>query len=91
MTEKLNLLPGGIRGTVPGAGEDDRVEAADPFRNLGGKTTLRTFMSMRHDPMASAVYRQKIGTVDEEGSRRDRETREMSALPMNEYEGGGKS
>ena len=86
--KKLILLPG---GTEPGAGEPDRVEGEEPFRYLDGTTTFMILMSMRQDPMASAVYRQKIGTVLVDDSLRDSGASEMRAFPMNEYSGGGDS
>jgi hypothetical protein len=86
--KKVILLPG---GTVPGTGEVDRVEGLDSFAYFAGRVTLITRMSIRQDPMASAVYRQNIGTVDVEESRRERGARDISAFPMNEYSGGGES
>jgi hypothetical protein len=38
--------------------------------------------------MASAVYRQNIGTVEVEESRRERGARDIKALPMKEYSDG---
>ena len=85
---KLNLLPG---GTVPGTGDEDRVEVLEELACLGDKMTLAILISMRHEPIASAVYRQKIGMTDEDDRRRDRGASGTSALPMNEYSGGGES
>lgn len=85
------MLPGGTGRIAPGAGEEARVDAAEPFKYLAGMATLTILMSTRHDPIASAVYRQKIGTVDEEERRRESGARDRSALPMKEYAGGGKS
>lgn len=51
--KKLSLLPG---GTVPGTGEDERVDGDDcELRYFGDNTTLTTLISTRHDPMASEV------------------------------------
>lgn len=86
--EKLTLLPGGI---VPGTGEDERVEADEPLACLEDNTTFKILMSTRHDPIASAVYRQNIGTVEVDESRRERVARDIKAFPMNEYSGGGMS
>ena len=83
---KLSLLPG---GTVPGEGEDARVELAEELACLGDNTTFAIFNSTLHEPIASAVYRQKIGTMDVEESRRARGANETKALPINEYSGGG--
>lgn len=74
-----------------GTGEDDRVDVAEPFVYLGDSTTFTTLMSTRHEPIASAVYLQNIGTVEVDGSRRERGAREIRALPINEYSGGGES
>ena len=76
---------------MPGTGEDARVDEDDPLRCLEDKTTLTILMSTRHDPIASAVYRQKIGTVEVEDSRRDKVASDINAFPMNEYSGGGES
>ena len=88
MRKKLNLLPG---GTVPGDGEDARDDGNDPLRYLEDRTTLTILMSTRHEPIASAVYRQKIGTVEVEDNRRDKVASEIKAFPMKEYSGGGES
>jgi len=73
-------------------GDDGRVDAADPLAlRLGGMMTLTTLRSTRHEPIASAVYLQKIGTVDVEGNLRESGAREIKALPMKEYSGGGES
>lgn len=85
--KKLNLLPG---GTVLGAGDDARVDG-DELRYLGDKTTLTTLMSTRQEPMASEVYRQNMGTVEFDDSRRESVASEIKAFPMNEYSGGGES
>ena len=78
---KLSLLPG---GTVTGTGEDARVEVLEAFGCFDGTTTLAIFTSMRHEPMASAVYLQKIGTMEEHVNRRDNGASDRSALPMKE-------
>lgn len=86
--KNINLLPDRI---VPGTGEADRVEGAEPFRCFMDGTTLDIFMSIRHEPIASAVYRQNIGTVEFEDSRRPSGASDIKALPMKEYSGGGES
>lgn len=79
-------------GKVPGMGDDGLVDAADPLAlRFGGNTTLTTFRSTRQDPMASAVYRQKIGMVEVDDNRRDKGARETRALPIKEKSGGGES
>jgi hypothetical protein len=89
---KLSLLPG---GSITGAGEDERVPArvdgVDPFRYLGETTTFTTLISTRHEPIASAVYRQKMGTVLLELSLLESGARLTRAFPINEYSGGGLS
>ncbi len=86
--KKLSLLPG---GTVPGTGEDDRVEVLDALAWRGERMTFEILISMRHEPIASEVYLQKIGTMEVDDRRRDRGARDISELPMNEYSGGGES
>jgi hypothetical protein len=86
--KKLNLLPDGIE---PGIGEDGRVEAADLLACFSDKTTLTILMSIRHEPIASAVYLQKIGTVEVDESRRESGASDINELPMKEYSGGGVS
>lgn len=86
--KKLSLLPDGID---PGIGEEDRVDAVDLLVCLSDSITLTILMSTRHEPMASAVYRQNIGTVEVEESRRDNGASDINELPMNEYSGGGVS
>jgi hypothetical protein len=76
---------------VPGTGEADRVGGVEPFRYFADGTTLVILMSIRHEPIASAVYRQNIGTVEFEDSRRARGVSDIKALPMKEYSGGGES
>ena len=71
-----------------GRGEDDLVEAPEPGCRLGG-VTLRIRRSIRHDPIASAVYRQNMGTVEVDDNRRETGDKETRALPINEYIGGG--
>ena len=82
------MLPG---GTIDGAGDDDRVGGDEKFAYLEDRTTLTTLMSIRQEPIASAVYLQKIGAVDMEDIFRDRVASERSALPIKEYSGGGES
>ena len=89
---KLTLLPT-LNDLYPfiigdGRGEDDLVEVPEPGCRLGG-ATLRIRRSIRHDPMASAVYRQNMGTIEVDDNRREIGARETSALPMKEYRGGG--
>lgn len=86
--KNINLLPG---RTVPGTGDDDRVDEVELFRCLAESTTLTIFMSTRQEPIASDVYRQKIGTVEVEDSRRARGARDIKAFPIKEYSGGGES
>jgi hypothetical protein len=86
--KNINLLPDRM---VPGTGEADRVEGVEPFRCFTDGTTLDILMSIRHEPMASAVYRQNIGTVEVEDKRRASGASENKALPMKEYSGGGES
>lgn len=86
--KKPNLVPG---GTCPGTGEEERVEEDDPFKYLAERTTFTTLMSTRHEPMASAVYRQKIGTVDVDDNLRESGASEIRAFPIKEYSGGGES
>jgi hypothetical protein len=50
--KKASLLPG---VTAPGTGEEDRVEVAEAVRCLLDMATLTSFMSIRHEPIASAV------------------------------------
>lgn len=71
---------------VPGRGEPALVEGADPFCermgvDCGGEATLR---STRHEPIASLVYRQKIGRMEEVDSFRERGERDTKAFPMKE-------
>jgi len=84
--EKLILLPGGI---AHGAGDPGRVDTG--VLCFDACRTLEILMSTRQEPIASAVYRQNIGTTDVEDSRRDRGARDRRALPMNEKCGGGDS
>jgi hypothetical protein len=86
--KKLSLLPDGID---PGIGEEERVDAADLLVCLSDNITLIILMSTRHEPMASAVYRQNIGTVEVDESRRDSGASDSNELPMKEYSGGGVS
>jgi hypothetical protein len=53
--------------------------------------TFDSLSSMRHEPMASAVYLQNTGAVQVEDKRRQRGARETRAFPMNENSGGGES
>ena len=76
---------------VFGAGDEDRVDTLDPLVRRVGGVTLTILMSTRHEPIASAVYRQNIGTVEDDDIRRARGVKEIRALPMNEYSGGGDS
>lgn len=41
--------------------------------------------------MASAVYRQKIGSIADDESLRDKHASDTSAFPMKENSGGGDS
>lgn len=82
------LLP---LGNALGIGEDERVDGPEPLRCLDDNATLTTFMSMRQDPIASAVYLQKIGAVHVEDIRRDNGAKDTSAFPIKEYSGGGLS
>ena len=88
LTTKLTLHPG---WRFPLIGDDARVEAADPLPRFGGMVTTPTLISTRQDPIASEVYRQKIGTVEVADNRLDNGAREMRAFPINEYSGGGDS
>lgn len=74
-----------------GTGEDDRLWTADPPGDLTGGSTFCTLMSTLHDPIASAVYRQKIGSVAVVDSFLERQASETRAFPMKEYSGGGDS
>ena len=69
---------------MPGTGDDDRVEVVEVLACLGERTTFAILISTRQDPIASAVYLQKIGTVDEDDSRRERGANDKRAVPMNE-------
>lgn len=82
------MVPG---GTVPGAGEDDRVDVAELLVRLEENTTFTIFISTRHEPIASAVYLQNMGTTEVDESRRDSGAIEIMALPMKEYSGEGLS
>jgi hypothetical protein len=85
--KKLSLLP---VGTAPGTGEEERVEVEVEFGVcLGVIITLTILMSTRQEPIASAVYLQKIGITEVEESRRDRGASEIRAFPTKEYYGGG--
>lgn len=86
--KKLSFVPGGM---VPGTGEEARVDADDALAYLDASIALTSLISMRHEPIASAVYLQKMGTVDDDDSRRERGAREIRALPIKEYSGGGES
>ena len=70
-------------------GEEARVEVVEPF--FDGLTTLTTRRSTRQEPIASAVYRQKMGSVTVEDRLLDRGARDTRAFPMKEYSGGGES
>jgi len=83
--KKLSLLPEGI---APGMGEEGRVDGVDLLECLSDNITLTILMSTRHEPMASAVYRQNIGTVE---SRRDSGASDINEFPTKEYSGGGVS
>ena len=85
---KESLLPLGI---ACGMGDDARVEAADPVDFRGGTSTFTTLISIRHEPIASAVYLQKIGAIHVDDILRESGARDTSALPMKEYSGGGES
>jgi hypothetical protein len=74
-----------------GIGDDDLVEETDPPPLRGGSSIFTILMSTRHDPIASEVYLQNIGTTDVEQSRLYIEESEIIALPMKEYSGGGQS
>jgi hypothetical protein len=87
VSTKLILLPtaNGLFpfGVEDGKGEDDLVEAAEPACRFGG-AMLRIRRSIRHDPIASAVYRQNIGTIEVNDNRRETGAKETKALPMKE-------
>jgi hypothetical protein len=77
-------------GSALGIGEDERLVEVEPPNDFNGWVTVATLISIRHDPIASAVYRQKIGAVLVDEKRRDKGARETIAFPINEYpEGGG--
>ena len=87
---KLSLLPeGSVCGSDTGARPGDAAPLVCEY--FVGNTTFDTRISIRHDPIASDVYRQRIGAVQEEDSFRDKGPREMRALPINEYAGAGLS
>lgn len=86
--KKLSLVPGGI---VPEIGEEARVDADDALAYLEDSIALTSLISTRQEPIASAVYLQKIATVEEDDNRRDSGASEIRALPMKEYSGGGES
>jgi len=86
--KKLSLLPEGI---APGMGEEGRVDGVDLLECLSDNITLTILMSTRHEPMASAVYRQNIGTVEVDESRRDSGASDINEFPTKEYSGGGVS
>ena len=88
--KKLSLLPEGIKVTV-GAGDEARVEVLEPPTRLPAWVTLTILMSTRHDPIASAVYRQNMGIVDDEDNLRDSGANDTSALPTKLKIGGGLS
>lgn len=71
-------------GLAPGRGDDDRVEGAEPLGELPAGRGMATFISIRHEPMASAVYRQKMGNVDVDETFRPSGASDTSALPMKE-------
>lgn len=77
---KESLLPTGNALGSCGEGLGD----AAPFVYLVGKTTLTTFTSIRHEPMASAVYLQKIGATQVDDMPRDSGANDMVALPIKE-------
>lgn len=72
---------------MPGTGEEARVETAEPCLLEG--ITLTILISTRHEPIASAVYLQNMGTVDVDDSLRESGASDIRALPMKEYSGGG--
>lgn len=72
-------------------GEDALVETLDPLRLLGGGVTLAILISTLQEPMASAVYRQKMGTVEVDESRLERGASDTRAFPIKEYSGAGES
>lgn len=84
--KKLILLPGVMADR---AGDVGWVDAGAPC--FDACKTLEILISTRHDPIASAVYRQNIGTTDVDDIRRDRGASDKRALPMNENCGGGES
>ena len=69
---------------MPGTGDVARVEVAEALAYLGDRTTFEILISMRHEPIASAVYLQNMGTTEEDDSLLDRDAKESNAFPMNE-------
>lgn len=65
--------------------------AEPPPSDLEGWVMLATLMSIRQEPIASAVYRQKMGAVQVDEKRRDNGASETIAFPMKEYPDGGGS
>jgi hypothetical protein len=88
LTTKLTLLPG--CKAVP-IGEDALVEVVDPLDFLTGTVTFATLTSTRHDPIASEVYRQNMGTVEVAESLLESGANEINAFPIKEYAGAGSS
>ena len=85
---KESLLPLGI---AEGIGDEALIGGPEPLTSLDGVTTFTTFSSMRHDPIASAVYLQKIGAIQVDDIRRDRGAKETIAFPINEKSRAGLS
>ena len=80
MSINVSLLPVGI---ALGIGEEARVDGPDPL-SLVGRVVFMTFNSIRQEPIASAVYLQKIGAIQVDDILRDKGARETKAFPMKE-------
>lgn len=85
---KVTLLP---ETRASGSGDEGLAEVTDPVAWRVGGVTVVMRISMRQDPMASAVYREKIGTTKVDGSRRHSGARDMRAFPIKLYVGVGES
>jgi hypothetical protein len=89
--KKLSFVPECMILVLLSTGDEALVEADDAIAYFAGGITLTSLISTRHDPIASAVYLQKMGTVDTDESFLESGASEISALPMNENSGGGES